>query len=83
MTFKEALDTGCRIQNGHLSYVDDYNNYWYKKINEKEFIFSLEPKKRLIIEYIDTLMYIGTSWFIHPEDQKLIDFNKNLEEILK
>lgn len=80
MTFKEAIHTGYRIK--PVSWVDDH--YWYQKISDTEFTVYKQIYK--IESYINELKKydknIVDNWIIHPEDQKLIDFNNRLEKLI-
>jgi len=78
MTFKEALDTGLRIQSKYWKNTEQGKHWWYKKINENQFLSS-----EGILEIIKTgTPYTGEGYTIHPEDQKLYDFNKELNKLL-
>lgn len=72
MTFKEALNTGYKVTQWTNSF------YWIKKINEKQCIDEGEQ-----IFLIQNLIPTSDGWFIHPEDQKLIDFNNKLDTLLE
>lgn len=76
MTFKEAIATGYRVKRAYLITKRELD-YFYKKIDNKYVIDELGNKYE-IESFDDNLI-----WYVHPDDQKLIDFNKKLEEILK
>lgn len=75
MTFLEALNTGYRITNRTWL----HHNFWAKKINNIEFTY--DSGSRFIIA--DHFLQYKGEWFVHPEDQKLIEFNNKLEEVLR
>jgi len=76
LKLKEALNTGYRIT--HPIWIQR-PHWWYKKINEQEFIDGRGSKK-LINKHIMTGII---NWTIHPEDQKIVDFNNSLNQILE
>lgn len=77
MKFKDALNTGYRIQYDDVLWRD----IWCKKINEREFLYS--PDNRIFPIDKDYYQHYSREWHIHPEDQKLIDFTIKLDEALK
>lgn len=73
MTFKEALDTGYRITE------ENYINRWFIKKNNN----SIMGEDNYVYKDVTPELIIGTDWIIHPEDQKLIDFNNKLDKIIE
>jgi len=76
MTFKEALDTGYRITASR----PNTDLRWYKKIDKKTVLF--HNNIRLSLSYL-IKHCTGSNYRIHPDDQKIIDFNKELEKVLE
>lgn len=76
MTFKEAIATGYRVKHAYWITKRELD-YFYKKIDNKYVIDELGNKYE-IEDFDDNLI-----WYVHPDDQKLIDFKNKLEEILK
>lgn len=76
MTLREALNTGYRVTNKDWF----LNSFWIKKTHKEQYI-----QENGYIGYLNTIdpFIFEEEWFIHPEDQKLIDFKNKLEEILK
>jgi len=81
MTFIEALDTGMRIQSAAWMY-NSIGYWWYKKISEVTFI-DTQGFTHSIKDHSSYLSTQSSDWFIYPDDEKLYNFNKNLEDILK
>lgn len=76
MTFLEALNTGYRITDESSLKTEPL---WYiQKINDTQFITYYD-----MTYYIKNNPFIEKKWIIHPDDQKLFEFENKLKKVLE